>query len=88
VLAYYPLGHGMLAKPSPKMEAVCRRNSKTPAQVALNWLVSRPGVFAIPRASRPSHVEEDVGGSDWRLSDSDKADLEKEFPLDGIPSSG
>ena len=88
MLAYYPLGHGMLAKPSPKMEAVCRRNSKTPAQVALNWLVSRPGVFAIPRASRPSHVEEDVGGSDWRLSDSDKADLEKEFPLDGIPSSG
>jgi len=82
VMAYYPLGHGMLARPSPKMEAVCRRNSKTPAQVALNWLVSRPGVFAIPRASRPGHVREDLGGSDWRLSESDVADLEKEFPLE------
>jgi diketogulonate reductase-like aldo/keto reductase len=84
VLAYYPLGHGILAKPSPGLEAVCRRNSKTPAQVALNWLVSKPGVFAIPRASRPSHVIENLGGSDWRLSDDDKADLEKEFPVDRL----
>jgi len=84
VMAYYPLGHGTLARPGPRMEAVCRRNSKTPAQVALNWLVSRPGVFAIPRASRPSHVKEDLGGSDWRLSDGDKADLEREFPIEGV----
>jgi diketogulonate reductase-like aldo/keto reductase len=83
VLAYYPLGHGLLAKPSPRMEAVCRRNSKTPAQVALNWLVSKPEVFAIPRASRPKHVIENLGGSDWRLSDHDQADLEREFPVEG-----
>src|SRR6267143_788803 len=88
VLAYYPLGHGILARSGPRMEEVCRRNSKTPAQVALNWLVSKPGVFAIPRASRPSHVEEDLGGSDWRLSDNDRADLEKEFSLEGIQPSG
>ncbi len=84
VLAYYPLGHGILTKPTPKMEEVCRRNAKTPAQVALNWLVSKPSVFAIPRASRPSHVIENLGGSDWRLSESDRAELEKEFPIDGV----
>jgi diketogulonate reductase-like aldo/keto reductase len=88
VLAYYPLGHGVLAKPGPRLEAICRRNSKTPAQVALNWLVSRVGVFAIPRASRPSHVKEDLGGSDWRLSDSDKAELEREFPVEAVPPIG
>jgi diketogulonate reductase-like aldo/keto reductase len=87
VLAYYPLGHGALARAGPRMEAVCRRNSKTPAQVALNWLVSRPGVFAIPRASRPGHVKEDLGGTDWRLSESDNADLEREFPVEGIARS-
>ena len=82
VLAYYPLGHGTLAKPGPKLEAICRRNSKTPAQVALNWLASRPGVFAIPRASRPKHVKENLGGSDWRLSESDNSELEREFPIE------
>lgn len=81
VLAYYPLGHGTLAKPSPKMDAICRRNSKTAAQVALNWLVSKPNVFAIPRASRAQHVVEDLGGSGWRLSDGDIAELEREFPV-------
>jgi diketogulonate reductase-like aldo/keto reductase len=82
VLAYYPLGHGTLAKHSPKVEAICRRNSKTAAQVALNWLVSKPSVFAIPRASRANHVVEDLGGSDWRLSEGDIAELEREFPLE------
>jgi diketogulonate reductase-like aldo/keto reductase len=88
VLAYYPLGHGTLARSGPKMEAVCRSNSKTPAQVALNWLASKPGVFPIPRASRPSHVKEDLGASDWRLSESDKAELEREFPVEGVQPSG
>jgi diketogulonate reductase-like aldo/keto reductase len=88
VLAYYPLGHGVLAKSGQKMEAVCRRNSRTPAQVALNWLASKPGVFPIPRASSPNHVKEDLGGSDWRLSESDIADLEREFPIEGIQPAG
>ncbi len=88
VLAYYPLGHGILATPSPKTEGVCSRNSKTPAQVALNWLVSKPGVFAIPRASRPNHDIEDIGASDWRLSYEDNADLEREFPVDGVRDAG
>ncbi len=88
VLAYYPLGHGLLAKPNPKMEEICRRNSKTPAQVALNWLVSKQGVFPIPRASRANHVIEDLGGSDWRLTDGEKAQLERAFPIERIaPSS-
>jgi diketogulonate reductase-like aldo/keto reductase len=83
VLAYYPLGHGLLARPDSRMQAICRRVSKTPAQVALNWLVSKPGVFAIPRASRAQHVLEDIGGSGWTLSESDIGELEKEFPVDG-----
>jgi diketogulonate reductase-like aldo/keto reductase len=86
VLAYYPLGHGLLAKPDPRMQAVCQRNSKTPAQVALNWLVSKPGVFAIPRASRAQHVVEDLGASDWRLSDADVAELERAFPVEKTPA--
>jgi len=84
VLAYYPLGHGILARHSEKLDSICRRNSKTPAQVALNWLVSKPGVFAIPRASRPSHVLENLGGSGWRLSNADVEELDGEFPVERV----
>ncbi len=81
VLAYYPLGHGELAQGGEKMENVCRRNSKTPSQVALNWLVSKPGVFAIPRASTPAHVRENLGASGWQLSAEDIRELEAAYPV-------
>ena len=82
ILAYYPLGHGKLAGPGAqrKMGAMCKTYSKTPAQVALNWLVSGRNVFAIPRASRSGHVKENIGASGWELKPEDKALLETTFP--------
>jgi len=81
ILAYYPLGHGKLAGEGArrKMEAICKAYSKTPAQVALNWLVSGRNVFAIPRASRAGHVREDLGASGWELRPEERALLETTF---------
>jgi diketogulonate reductase-like aldo/keto reductase len=62
------------------MEAVCKEYSKTPAQVALNWLVTGRNVFAIPRASRAEHVKENLGASGWELKPEDKPKLESAFP--------
>lgn len=82
VLTYYPLGHGKLAgeRSRGRMDAICEAYSKTPAQVALNWLVSGRNVFAIPRASRADHVKEDLSASGWELKPEDKAMLERAFP--------
>ena len=82
IICYYPLGHGKLtgAGPRSKMEAICKSYSKTPAQVALNWLVSGRNVFAIPRASRAEHVRENLGASGWEMKPEDRAKLEAAFP--------
>jgi len=82
ILAYYPLGHGRLAGAGgmKKMEATCKAHSKTPAQVALNWLVSRREVFAIPRASRAGHVRENLDAAGWELNPEERSLLEREFP--------
>ncbi len=82
ILAYYPLGHGKLAGggAQEKMEEVCKAYSKTPAQVALNWLVTGRDVFAIPRASRKEHVMENLGASGWELKPEDRSKLEAAFP--------
>jgi diketogulonate reductase-like aldo/keto reductase len=82
IIAYYPLGHGKLtgADARSKMEAVSKAYSKTPAQVALNWLVTGRNVFAIPRASRAEHVEENLGASGWEVKPEDRAQLEAAFP--------
>jgi diketogulonate reductase-like aldo/keto reductase len=82
IICYYPLGHGKLtgAGAGGKMEAVCKAYAKTPAQVALNWLVTGRNVFAIPRASRAEHVKENLGASGWELKPEDRAKLEAAFP--------
>jgi diketogulonate reductase-like aldo/keto reductase len=79
VLAYFPLGHGKLAG-ERKLHAFCEKYSKSPAQVALNWLTSQPDVFPIPRASNPVHVKENLEASGWRLSAQDLQELDKIFP--------
>ncbi|TLY01862.1 MAG: aldo/keto reductase [Thaumarchaeota archaeon] len=81
ILAYYPLAHGRLASGERRLEEFAKRRSKTPSQVALNWLTSKAGVFPIPRASEPAHVLEDAGASGWRLSEGEIAELERVFPV-------
>jgi len=79
LLAYYPLGHGKLTT-SKALAAVGSRHGKTSSQVALNWLLSQENVFPIPRASTRVHVTENVGASDWRLTEEDKGELERAYP--------
>ena len=50
---------------------------KTPAQVALNWLLRDPLVIPIPGAKNPRQVEDNVGASGWRLSDDDWRRIEE-----------
>ena len=41
---------------------------KTPAQVALNWVLHRPGITApIIGARRMEHLEDNLGAADWSL---------------------
>ena len=63
-----------------RWSAICKAYSKTPAQVALNWLVTGRNVFAIPRASRAEHVRENLGASGWEMKPEDRAQLEAAFP--------
>jgi len=82
ILAYRPIAHGALASPSGKLKMVVdeisqKHEGKTPAQIALNWLLNKSRVvFPIPRASRPQRVVENVGAVRWSLDPSDMAKLE------------
>ena len=43
-------------------------HGKTPSQVALNWLIGKEQVIAIPGVKRAENVLDDAGAVDWRLS--------------------
>lgn len=49
--------------------AVAQETGKSPAQVALNWLLQRPGVTApITGARTMAHLEDNLGATGWALS--------------------
>jgi len=51
------------------LAAVAQEVSKTPAQVALNWLLRRPGVTApIIGARSLAHFDDNLGATGWMLS--------------------
>jgi diketogulonate reductase-like aldo/keto reductase len=81
IIAYRPLAKGILAKPGIKMlDDIAKKYDKTPAQVAINWLISKPHTVAITKASEIKHIQENLGAIGWRLSREDIHKLDVEFP--------
>ncbi len=76
--AYSPLAQGKLLK-NKKLAAIAAKYSKTPAQVALNWLISKQNVITIPKSATLEHVRENAGAVGWKLNREDIEVLEKEF---------
>ena len=62
------------------LKAVAARHEATPAQIALAWLLHRPGLVAIPKAVQPEHVRANRAACDLALSPDDLKDLDGAFP--------
>ena len=54
-----------------KLNILGEKYSKTPAQVALNWLICQPGVIPIPGIKTAAQVEQNAGALGWELSAAD-----------------
>jgi len=67
VTAYRPIARGTLGD-EPVVLEIAHRHGKSPTQVALRWLIQQDGVAAIPRSSRPEHVDENLVVDDFALS--------------------
>jgi diketogulonate reductase-like aldo/keto reductase len=80
-IAYSPLATGAIYSPKYKnvldtLTAIGKEHDKTPTQVALNWLISKEGVVAIPKASTKDHTIENAGASGWHITQSEMAELD------------
>jgi aryl-alcohol dehydrogenase-like predicted oxidoreductase len=64
--------------------AIAKETEKTPAQVALNWVLSRPGITApIIGVRTMAHLEDNLGATGWTLSavQMQKLDQASDLPL-------
>lgn len=81
IIAYSPLARGAIFSSKysgllEKLEQIGKVHKKNASQVALNWLISKKNVVAIPKAGNKKHVLENVGASGWELSLKEKAELD------------
>ncbi len=80
IIAFSPLGLNFsnlrAADPEAVLARVARQCGKTEAQVALNWLIAKEGVVAIPKAFTAPHAVENCGSAGWRLPDDARRLLE------------
>lgn len=79
LMAYCPLDQGGLAT-DPVLKEVGERHGATASQVALAWLMARPGVMVIPKAVREAHLRENFSAADLALDAADLGAIERRFP--------
>ncbi|WP_281524746.1 aldo/keto reductase [Alistipes dispar] len=77
ITCWFPLGgdmsNGALLK-DPTIMQIAEAHGKTPAQVILRWHMQE-GFSAIPGASNPDYIEENIAISDFELTDGEMAQM-------------
>jgi len=90
VVGYSPFGHGDFPGPDTVggrvLGRIAHAHHATPRQVALRFLVRRPELFTIPKASSPEHVAENARAGDIRLTEAEIEEIDRAFPLGRRPS--
>jgi diketogulonate reductase-like aldo/keto reductase len=79
VTAWGPLLIGLIENSGVLLE-LAEKYHKTPRQVALNWLARQQNVVTISKTSSIEHLEENLGGFGWEMTDDDEELLSNDFP--------
>ena len=67
LMAYSPIDQGRIAA-EPLLAQIGAEQGCSAAQVALAWVMSRPGVVAIPKAVKAQHLRDNLSAADLQLS--------------------
>ena len=84
VIAYSPVARGNIpgsgrAERWRTLDHIASKYGKTRTQVALNWLICKEPVVAIPKAANLEHVKENAGSAGWMLKKEDQDALAEAF---------
>ncbi len=68
--AYCPIARGEVME-QKDLQQIGEKYNKTPAQVALRWLIEQENVVAIPKSSSKEHLQENIDIYDFELTDNE-----------------
>jgi diketogulonate reductase-like aldo/keto reductase len=85
IIAYSPLARGLISTDGrvedrwKVIDNIATKYGRTRNQVALNWLIAKSAVVAIPKTSNLEHLQENVGAQSWKMLKEDEQALSKTF---------
>ncbi len=83
VMAYRPLERGRLITETNSkfrlLDEFASKYDKSRAQIALNWLISKENVMAIPKAIKRKHIIDNSDAAKWSLKDIELQKLDDAF---------
>lgn len=79
IMAYSPVEQGRLVRHSG-LRQLAADKGVTPAQLALAFVLDRPGTIAIPKTATAMHLHDNIAAGALRLDDDDRARLAALFP--------
>ena len=70
-----------------RLKGLAARHGKSVAQLAIAWVLGHPAVtVALVGIRRPAELRENVQAVDWRLSAEDRAEIDRIFAEEGVPT--
>jgi len=82
LMAYSPVDQGAVTRDAG-LAKIASGLGITAAQLALAWVVSRPGVVAIPKAVRQAHLKQNLDAAQLELSADVLAEIDRLHPPPG-----
>ena len=79
LMAYSPIDQGVLAR-HKALAAIGGALALTAAQTALAWVLSQPGVIAIPKATKTEHLRDNLAVADLRVDPEILRQIDHLFP--------
>lgn len=80
-MAWRPLEKGIvLEQGKVVLQKMAEKYQKTPAQIAINWLISQKNVVTISKMRSPEHLQNNLGATNWKMEQEDVEYLRKNFP--------
>jgi diketogulonate reductase-like aldo/keto reductase len=80
LVAWRPLQKGELLECRGLMKQLAEKYGKSPAQLAINWLICQDHVVTISKTSSAEHLRENLGALDFEMDAGDVERIRREFP--------
>lgn len=87
IIAYSPLDQGRQIQGDKKtnlIQELANKYERTPAQIALRWLIHHANVFVIPKAVRLDHIKENAASGDFELEQNDIDRIDRVFRQESV----